>query len=73
MAERWGTLERDGVVMPLRLTHQMLAELTGATRPSVTSSLKQLERDDRIRRRPDRSWLLLGDPPGPEGFADRRP
>jgi hypothetical protein len=52
----------DGVVVPVRLTHEMIGRLVGAHRPSVTTALTQLTRTGRIRRLPH-GWLLLGDPP----------
>jgi hypothetical protein len=52
----------DGVVVPVRLTHEMIGRLVGAHRPSVTTALTELGRTNRIRRLPH-GWLLLGDPP----------
>jgi CRP-like cAMP-binding protein len=63
MADRWGRVESDGVVVPLRLTHEMIARLAGAQRPSVTIALGQLAERDLLVRRADRSWRLSGDPP----------
>jgi CRP-like cAMP-binding protein len=63
LAERWGRVTPDGVIVPLRLTHETLARLVGAQRPSVTTAIRQLEQDDHLRRTPDRLWLLCGDPP----------
>ncbi|MDP8942646.1 MAG: Crp/Fnr family transcriptional regulator [Actinomycetota bacterium] len=63
LADRWGKVGPEGVIVPLRLTHQTLANLTGARRPSVTTALSQLVRLGAVRRRPDGSWLLRGDPP----------
>ena len=62
-ADRWGRVTPDGVVVPLRLTHETLARLVGAQRPSVTTALRQLEDEGRVHRTPDRGWLLPGDPP----------
>jgi CRP/FNR family cyclic AMP-dependent transcriptional regulator len=64
MADRWGRVRRDGVVVPVRLTHDLIAHLIGARRPSVSTVLKQLERDGRIVRLHGDGWLLAGDPPG---------
>lgn len=64
LADRWGKVGPEGVIVPLRLTHQALANLTGARRPSVTTALGQLADRGALRRRPDGSWLLCGDPPG---------
>jgi len=63
LAERWGRVTPDGVIVPLRLTHETLARLVGAQRPSVTTAIRQLENEGRLRRTPDRLWLLTGDPP----------
>ena len=53
----------DGVVLPLRLSHELLGALIGAQRPTVTLALRGLTDRGYIRRRPDRTWLLL-EPPG---------
>lgn len=63
LADRWGRVTPDGVLVPLRLTHETLARLVGAQRPSVTTALRQLEDEGRLRRTPQRGWLLPGDPP----------
>jgi CRP/FNR family transcriptional regulator, cyclic AMP receptor protein len=63
LADRWGRVTPDGVVIPLKLTHETLARLVGAQRPSVTTALRQLEDEGRLRRTADRAWLLQGDPP----------
>src|SRR4051794_8940047 len=62
LADRWGRVTLDGVVVPVRLTHEMIGRLVGAHRPSVTTALSELSRTNRIRRLPH-GWLLLGDPP----------
>ncbi|MEA2307509.1 MAG: family transcriptional regulator, cyclic receptor protein [Solirubrobacteraceae bacterium] len=63
LADRWGRVTPHGVALPLRLTHELLADLVAAQRPSVTLSLQHLERDGRLARR-DGVMYLLGDPPG---------
>jgi CRP-like cAMP-binding protein len=63
MADRWGHVEPEGVVVPLRLTHETLARLVGAQRPSVTLALGELADRELVVRRPDRTWRLSGDPP----------
>src|SRR3954468_2459497 len=62
LADRWGHVTLDGVVVPVRLTHDMIGRLVGAHRPSVTTALSELARTNRLRRLPH-GWLLLGDPP----------
>jgi hypothetical protein len=58
LAERWGRIGDDGVVLSLRLTHAVIGQMLGAKRPTVSLALKQLERDGAVHRRADRSWLL---------------
>jgi CRP/FNR family transcriptional regulator, cyclic AMP receptor protein len=61
LAERWGRVTPDGVLVPMSLTHSALARLVGARRPSVTSALGDLARDHLLERTED-GWLLRGDP-----------
>jgi CRP/FNR family cyclic AMP-dependent transcriptional regulator len=63
LADRWGRVTSDGIVVPLRLTHGWLAHLVGAQRPSVTTALGNLAGAGRVERLDDGSWLLRGDPP----------
>ena len=58
LAARWGRRELDGVAIPLALTHEMIARLVGAQRPTVTSSLQRLTVEGVVIRRADRTWLL---------------
>src|SRR5919107_4540611 len=63
LAERWGRVTGQGVVVPLALTHRVLGQLIGARRPTVSTALGELaERGDLVRRS-DGSWLLRGEPP----------
>jgi CRP/FNR family transcriptional regulator, cyclic AMP receptor protein len=63
LAERWGRVGPDGVMIDLRLPHRTLAGMVGARRPSVTTALGRLIARGDIVRRPDGGWLLCGDPP----------
>jgi CRP/FNR family cyclic AMP-dependent transcriptional regulator len=63
LADRWGRVTSEGVVVPLRLTHGWLANLVGAQRPSVTTALGNLAGAGRVERLEDGSWLLRGHPP----------
>lgn len=63
LADRWGRVRREGVILPLHLTHTVLAELVAARRPTVTSSLTELARQ-RLVATADEGWLLGGEPPG---------
>jgi CRP/FNR family cyclic AMP-dependent transcriptional regulator len=64
LAERWGRREGDSIVISLPLTHQLLAILVGARRPSVTMALGSLEQEGVLERR-DGEWRLRGEPPHP--------
>jgi CRP/FNR family transcriptional regulator, cyclic AMP receptor protein len=63
LAERWGRVHPDGIVVPLPLGHQRLADLVGASRQSVTTALGGLARAGSISRRRTGDWVLHGDPP----------
>ncbi|MDQ2795853.1 MAG: helix-turn-helix domain-containing protein, partial [Actinomycetota bacterium] len=62
-ADRWGTVTPDGVRLDFRLTHDLLAAVVGARRPSVSLAVRQLTDDGRLHSRPRSRWLLLGRPP----------
>jgi CRP/FNR family cyclic AMP-dependent transcriptional regulator len=68
LADRWGRVTLEGVVVPVRLTHEMIGRLVGAHRPSVTTALSELARSGRIARIPE-GWLLRGDPPSAAGVV----
>lgn len=63
LAERWGRVHTDGVVVPLPLSHQRLADLVGAQRPSVTTAMGDLTRAATVSRRDNGHWVLHGAPP----------
>lgn len=62
LAVRWGHVSRDGVRLPVRLTHATLAELVAARRPSVTKALGELAESSLVTWNGDH-WLLKGKPP----------
>ncbi len=61
LADRYGKVTADGVLIPLALTHRQLALLVGAQRPSVTSALGVLAGHDLLRRDSQGEWLLAGE------------
>ena len=63
LAGRWGRVRSDGTLLPVRLTHAVLADLVAARRPTVTSALSELTRLGVVRFTDD-GWLLAGEPPG---------
>jgi CRP-like cAMP-binding protein len=76
LAERWGRMGPNGVVLPLELTHGALGHLVGARRPTVTLALSELSRDGAILRRDDGAWVLREDSnpsgPAPNGKSRRK-
>lgn len=62
-ADRWGRVTPGGVLLPLRMTHGMLARVVGARRPSVSTALGRLQERGLIERTTGGQWLLLGPPP----------
>ncbi len=63
LAYRFGRMTTQGISMQLPLTHQDLADLVAAQRPSVSTALGKLEARGRLTRAGRREWLLHGDPP----------
>jgi hypothetical protein len=58
LADRWGIVTGEGVVLPAFLSHGTLALLLGARRPSVTSAMVRLAAAGQVLRREDGRWLL---------------
>jgi len=58
LAERWGHVRPDGIVVRLPLTHELIGRLAGARRPSVTTALTALGLRGVIVRREHDEWFL---------------
>lgn len=63
LADRWGHVCSDGVLVRLTLSHRMLGALVGAQRPTISTALSALAERGELVRRPDGAWLLRGRPP----------
>jgi CRP-like cAMP-binding protein len=63
LADRWGTVGTEGTLVPLPITHAILAEMVAASRPTVSAALSALERSGAVRHT-EEGWLLHGSPPG---------
>jgi CRP/FNR family cyclic AMP-dependent transcriptional regulator len=63
LADRWGRVGPDGILVPLTVTHDVLAQLVCAQRPTVTSALQRLSKRGVLLRRRDRTWVLDPEPP----------
>jgi AraC-like DNA-binding protein len=55
---RWGEPASDGVALPWALSHEVLGQLIGARRSTLSLAAKSLEAAGEIRRRADGGWLL---------------
>ena len=62
LADRWGRVRDGQTLLPLRLTHDVLADLIVAQRPTVSTALADLASREIVRPLPD-GWLLLAPPP----------
>jgi hypothetical protein len=63
LADRWGHISPEGVVLELpKLTHEMIARMVAARRPSVTTGIRRLRELGVIDVRSRGRWLLRGDP-----------
>lgn len=63
LAERWGRVGSTGISIRVPLTHEMLAKLVGATRPSVTTALGRLAARGLLVRDRDGVWHLSREAP----------
>jgi CRP-like cAMP-binding protein len=58
LSDRWGRVTPDGIHLPLRLTHDVLGQLIGSRRPTVTIALNELGRQGHLVQREDTSWVI---------------
>ena len=72
LAERWGRVGPEGVVVPVTLSHRMIGQIVGARRPTVSAAIGKLRESGDLVRRDDGTWLLTGEPPSlPDGGLER--
>jgi CRP/FNR family cyclic AMP-dependent transcriptional regulator len=70
-AERWGTVRPEGVIIQLALTHELIGQLIGAQRPTVSLALQSLANDGHLERTAAGPWMLGHDSRG--ALPDVRP
>lgn len=63
LAERWGRVTPDGISVRLRMSHELLGQLVGCRRASVTTALHRVDDSGLVVRKADGTWLLRGSPP----------
>jgi CRP-like cAMP-binding protein len=62
LADRYGTVRRQGIHVPVPMTHEVFSQLAGARRPSVSGALGRLA-EAGLLERDEHGWLLHGEPP----------
>jgi CRP/FNR family transcriptional regulator, cyclic AMP receptor protein len=60
LAERWGTVRPDGIVLRLPLSHELIARLAGTRRQAVTTSLGRLRAKGSVVPLADGALLIAG-------------
>ncbi len=58
LASAWGRVTPRGTRIPFRITHEVLSEILGAQRPSVTTAFRSLMQQGLLSREPDGRFLL---------------
>lgn len=58
LADRFGRVTAEGVVVPLKLTHEAIGRLVGAQRPTVTLALAELDTAGAVSRAVQGGWML---------------
>jgi CRP-like cAMP-binding protein len=63
LGDRWGHVSPQGVVLELpNLTHEMIARMVAARRPSVTTAIRRLRELGLVEVQARGHWILRGDP-----------
>lgn len=63
-ASSWSSVTQGGVRLAVPLSHERLARLIGASRPTVTTAIGRLRRAGYLEQSRDGRWLLLDAPDG---------
>lgn len=58
LAERFGRVTGDGIVIDIDLTHELIGLLIGSRRPTVSIALEELSRTGALTRNGDGRWIL---------------
>src|SRR6185312_9500816 len=61
LAERFGCVAQDGVLIDLPMTHEVIGGLVASRRPTVSLALNQLASGGLLKRLADNRWLLARD------------
>ena len=58
LAERFGRVTADGVLIDVPVTHEVIGLLVGSRRPTVSLALQALSAQGVLERTPDKRWRL---------------
>jgi CRP-like cAMP-binding protein len=58
LADRWGVVRPEGVLLRIGLTHELIGRLVGAKRPTVSLALATLTAEGLLARSDADAWLL---------------
>ena len=58
LAQRFGRMTPEGIVIELPLTHQIIGDLVGSRRPTVSLALQSLAEGGVLKRLDDGRWHL---------------
>ena len=61
LAERFGRVTGEGVLIDLPMTHEVIGGLVASRRPTVSLALNQLASRGLLERLPDNRWMLAQD------------
>lgn len=71
LAGNWGRVTPNGVLLRLPLTHEVLGQILGTQRPSVSTALRRLRARGEVVRTARGDYCLTGDPMNWDGSAIR--
>jgi hypothetical protein len=60
LAERFGRVTPEGILVPVPINHTMMARFVGAQRPTVSQAVGELVKRGDVERLEDGGWLLKG-------------
>jgi CRP/FNR family cyclic AMP-dependent transcriptional regulator len=58
LAERFGYVTSDGIVIDVALTHELIGQLVGSRRPTVSLALEELSMTGTLTRTSNDRWVL---------------
>jgi CRP/FNR family transcriptional regulator, cyclic AMP receptor protein len=58
LADRWGVVRPEGIVVRLALTHELIGRLVGAQRPTISLALHTLAEQDLLHRDDAGAWTI---------------